>query len=407
MKQLKKNTIIIIILVALIFSCSENLVDPIDMKAEVIEDLSVIQTRLQFEKDKIYHYKIAIESNYLPSDSLEVVAYFTNGTTIIDIPLYDDGISDGSLRNDLVASNNIWSGGVNGLDFVISDQWALDLTLYIDGDIQIGHYTYDAIYVVNNILPKIDSLSGISSGSILESGFETKIINVAVSDSNNIIAPYDEQILKMQLFNNSEILVKENEYQRANINDDFLFNIDSTYAAGVEDSRGYKIRFIATDLYGESDSLEIGNLEINNTAPFIYELDYPDTVFIPIVDSTYFSVTVKVDDPQGYLESQDIQNIELILYVSGNPYLYSMRDDGDFNNSGDITANDGIYTKNFKVNSSNTEDTYPLTVSAADKVGNSSNELSGTLIFIKDTKSKIYRVNNAEKFNYSNPFNIK
>ena len=223
---------------------------------------------------------------------------------------------------------------------------------------------------------------------------------------NDALGYNDNQTLKLEIRNRDNI-DKDYEFIREDPLSNMVIQLDSTLAAELKTNNSYDLTFIATDYYGESDSLSFGSIRIENTAPYLSELNYPDTVFIPIADSTYFSVTVNVNDPQGHLESQDILNVELILVISGSPTSFDMRDDGDFNNSGDLVADDGEYTKNFKVLSTNLEDTYPLTITATDEAGNISNELSGELIFIKDTKSKTHRVDNAEKFNYSNPFNTK
>ena len=129
-------------------------------------------------------------------------------------------------------------------------------------------------------------------------------------------------------------------------------------------------------------------------------------MFIPTEGTIYFSVTVKVNDPQGHL--QDIDQVELILYVSGNPQDPAiMGDDGNFNDNGDLLSEDGIYTTSYFVNSGNEGDSYPFTIRATDKVGNISEEITGELIFVKNLKSKTNREDDAEKLNYSNPFNTK
>ena len=402
--------VIILIAVALtifLISCTEDLVSPIDKKVEIIEELSIVHTKVQFGVDRIYHYKIAVESNYLPTDSLIVLTYFTNGSTSVKMEMYDDGFSDSLLQNDIVASNNIWSGGINSNFFPSEGDWKLNVEIFILDSTLISEHIFSNIIVNTNTAPIIDNIVGIAEGDSLIAGFDTKNLIVSITDPDNDALGYnDNQTLKLEIRNRDNI-DKDYEYVREDPLSSMDIRLDSTLASELATNDRYTLTFIATDYYGESDSLSFENIRIENTAPILSELNYPDTVFIPTADSTYFSVTVNVNDPQGHLESQDIQNVELILDVSGSPVPFEMRDDGDINNSGDVTANDGIYTKNFKVRYTNLEDTYPLTITATDKVGNISNELSGELIFIKDTKSKTNRVNDAEKFNYSNPFNTK
>jgi hypothetical protein len=132
---------------------------------------------------------------------------------------------------------------------------------------------------------------------------------------------------------------------------------------------------------------------------------YPDTVFIPVQDSVYFSIEVNVNDPQGHLENQDIEQVEMA--IPSLSYSAGMRDDGDFYTSGDREVNDGIYTISFWVRSTNEEAVYPFGITAEDKAGNISPEVNGTLIFSAGGKNHIKRGSDETDLNYSSPFNIR
>ena len=227
-----------------------------------------------------------------------------------------------------------------------------------------------------------------------------------MSDSNNTVEPYDKQDLKLRLYNISGTLLKENTYQRSNAGLDFIFNLDSTYAAGIPTLRNYRFNIETTDMYGESSSIDLSNITIRNFAPSLNGLQYPDTVFIPAQDSVYFSVTVKPNDPQGHLEYQDIKNV----IITVNSFPVNMRDDGNENiytfNSGDLLKNDGIYTAKFKVvDNENLDPAYQFSIQAEDKAGNLSPVIAGEFIFYIETSKRTKRSTNESSFIYINPFN--
>jgi len=368
-------------------------------------EMSVISYRIQFMKDINYNFRIAVETDYLKEEGFGTKAFLRKDGDQIRIDLYDDGVSDGLLRCDLAASNNIWSGGINAGDIPEEGAWVLDIEYSLNDSILLGSDSPGIVYVVKNSAPEIDQVTGLADSEIFDSGFETRTVTVAVSDSNNAVVPYDEQELKLRLYNISGTLLKENIYKRANNLTDFIFNLDSTYAAGIPTLRNYRFDLEATDMYGESSSIDFSNITIRNFAPSLKELQYPDTVFIPALDSVYFSVTVKPNDPQGHLEYQDIKNV--IITVNSSPF--NMRDDGNENsypyNSGDLLKNNGVYTATFKVKSTNQEAVYPFTIQAEDKVGNTSSVISGQLIFVKETSKRTKRSSNESGFIYINPFN--
>ncbi|MBN2789527.1 MAG: hypothetical protein JXR69_05015 [Candidatus Delongbacteria bacterium] len=388
------------------FSCSENTLESEDKTVKIIEDLSVVPSKVQFGKDRVYHYKVALGSNYLPSDSLRVTAFFTNGTSTVNMEIYDDGISDDSLRNDLAASNNIWSGGINSNTFPEEGNWDFNIEVYIPDSTLIYDYVFQNILVNENSAPVINYVNGIADEDTLFSGFSTKNIAISITDPDNDASGFnDNQTLKLEIRNRDNI-PKDMEYVREDPLGTMIIKIDSTLASGLATNDNYNFTFIATDSYGESDSLEIKSIRLENTAPIIYNLIYPDTVFVPI-DSTLFidfKVTVNVNDQQGNLMTED-QDIDSVNITTNSTRL--MMDDGE---GLDENENDGIYTMPYTMNSSFFPDTVaelPFVIEAVDKVRNRSNLLNGNLVFKKVSKSKTNRESNVQTFNYSNPFNSK
>jgi hypothetical protein len=402
MKRYKFVVLLAIAVSATFFAaCSDSVLESEEKSASIVEELSIIQTKVQFGIDRIYHYKIAVESNYLPTDSLTVLAYFTNGVININLPLYDDGVSDSLYRNDLVASNNIWSGGINSNDFPNEGDWELNIEVFILDSTLISDHIFTNILVNSNTAPQINSITGIVEADTLESGFDTRNLTISITDPDNDAIGYnDNQTLKLEIWNRDNS--KDSVFVREDPLGNMVISLDSTLASGLVTNDNYLFIFTATDYYGESDIDTIKSVRIENIEPIIYNLQYPDTVFVPADNTIFidFNVTVNVNDPQGYIADIDSVNIT-------TNSTRQMRDDGE---GLDEFENDGIYTMSYSINSSFfPEDTaeLPFTIEAIDKVYNKSNQLSGTLIFIKDTKSKTNRENDVQKFNYSNPFNTK
>lgn len=366
------------------------------------KDRSVVPERIQFGKDKIYNYKIALETNYLKEDSLKILSFFFNGNDTVRMNLYDDGVSDDSLRNDLAASNNVWSGGINAIDLISEGIWDLKVDVYSTGSIKIGEQIFPDIFVKENTAPEITGITGLAQNDTLESGFETRNLTVSINDPDNDAAGYnDNQTLKLEIRNRDNI-PKDYQFVRTDPLSNMVIQLDSTLAAGLKTNSRYTMTFIATDYYGESDSMKFDFIRIENTAPSLYSLNKPDTIFVP-ADSTLFVeffVSVKLNDPQGNLEYQDINEV-LITTGSARP----MRDDGE---ALDAVKNDGIYTIAYSVNSSffpGTQAELPFSIQAKDKADNQSSALSDTLIFVTKEFKKTKRSTNESNFIHNNPFN--
>jgi hypothetical protein len=394
----------IIITVSFLTSCEK---DPFDANGEkkyisFNETKSIVPKRIQFGKNKVYHYKIALETNYTKEDSLKITSFFINGKDTVRMSLYDDGVSDDSLRNDLAASNNVWSGGINAMDLISEGIWDIKAEVYVNCSFKIGEQIFSDIFVKENTAPEITAITGLAQNDTLESGFETRYIIVSVGDPDNDADGYnDNQRLRLEIRNRDNI-PKDYEFIRSDPLNNMVIQLDSTLAAGLKTNSRYTMTFIATDYYGESDSMKFDFIRIENTAPSLYSLNKPDTVFVP-ADSTMFVeffVSVNLNDPQGNLEYQDINEV-LITTVSSR----LMRDNGE---ELDAVKNDGIYTISYSANSSyfsGTQAELPFTIQAKDKAGNHSTVLSDTLIFVVKEFKNTKRGTDDKIFIYPNPFN--
>jgi hypothetical protein len=115
--------------------------------------------------------------------------------------------------------------------------------------------------------------------------------------------------------------------------------------------------------------------------PVIASVLSPDTVRIPTAPSS-FLLRVSMSHPNGRnqidLVQADIRNPDGSL-LSGSPFR--LFDDGSIPNSGDQTANDGIYTRAFQITPSNQPAVYTVTYTARDRFGNDAAPVVRQLVF--------------------------
>lgn len=393
--NLKYTVLTIIITVFLFISCGNDPVNTNEDEKYADFDISrsVIPKRIQFGIDKPYHYKLFFDSNYKSDEGFLPVAFFTLEGDTVYMPVYDDGISDDSLKNDLAAANNVWSGGINSYDFPKEGNWILTIRPEVNLNLIISCDPVPGIIVNSNTTPEITQIIGLADGDSLRSGFESFPINVSILDPDNDASGYnDNQTLQLFIFNRySE---KSYSYLRPDPIGDIIIPADSSYSAGLKSGR-YTFRFSATDLYGESDTLSVVNVEIENKAPVITSVSHPDSV--DTSSDGVLWIKADINDQQGNLSYQDIDRVE--IFINSSPYF--LLDDGNYLLSGDETENDGTYTIGFSYNAG-TAGVFNFSVTAYDKGGNISQVYVSDIVLVSD---KDKRSADENKFIYINPFN--
>lgn len=113
--------------------------------------------------------------------------------------------------------------------------------------------------------------------------------------------------------------------------------------------------------------------------PQIINFDHPSVVTIPTEGTVAFRFETEVFHPEG---QENILSVLLELFDSagnllgGEPFL--MLDDGDVQNSGDLDAGDGIFTRAFSIGPGNQPEVYDVRTYALDRHGLSSDTLTST-----------------------------
>ncbi len=352
-------------------SCSDdedNKVESIERYINIIEDETIIPEKVAFNRDKQIVFKIKIEENYVELDLGDYLIMDTelylNDSTIVPITFFDDGGID-PMSYDFVAQNKLWTGVVNSLDFPSEGSYLLRDSIRMLDD--YGNVTNlltlnRSIIVKENRAPVIESITGISSGDILESGFDNLELEIDVTDEDNDInSNNDSQLLYFSLLDSMDLVLKVDTVTRAELLDNFEIILDSTYAAGVKSSSFYKLQFLAEDEFNTFSNTELyENIRIENEKPIV------DSVRIVRSDSLYF-IRAYINDKQGNLSNEDINEVKMKFSVGTT--WEDMFDNGDFSLYGDENIDDGIYSVIFNF-SGVPIGTYEFEVIVSDKDGN-------------------------------------
>lgn len=348
--------------------------------------------RSKFAINKKYLLKLRLINEYLEYDSVSVSAIYKSATTAFDtIKFYNDGGLNGSP--DQIPNNEIWTAyftsTIDNDSNTILDSLIFTAKLYTGFSLKTINYRKN-INCIESFPPVIRSITGITNGSVLQSGFAPFNIFIKADDENNINNYTDNLRAFVMLYDSLDAL-KRTDTLSNYIYDSLKFNfrIDSSYAAGVHTSAKFRIRSIIEDSYGDlSDTLKVQYFKMINTKPEISKFLIPDSVIIPAIDSIFFYVKIKCKDRQSCLK--DMQEVRLTLKDSAQAVVdtYFMLDDGNFNESGDSTPYDDIYTKAFKLKPNNHPNYYIFDMIAIDKAGNQSTNLVDTIRFVNANKKQ-------------------
>ena len=138
----------------------------------------------------------------------------------------------------------------------------------------------------------------------------------------------------------------------------------------------YNVRFSVTGFDGKSKQVAFSSFYFNNgqdnLPPVISNtVINPDTV--EVNDTTVIFTSVEVIDPNG---ANDILEVYFKVYKpdgTTNDVKVFLFDDGNTSESGDLIANDGIYSRKIQVDQSNDKGTYRFEFQAKDRSGELSN----------------------------------
>jgi hypothetical protein len=153
---------------------------------------------------------------------------------------------------------------------------------------------------------------------------------------------------------------------------DSVFSARLQFTVALMDAGTLRIRFVARSTEGlESNTIEEPLfISRRNSTPRLSNLSAPDSVTLPIGESTLIRMSVVASDSDGL---SDIREVYFRSLDSSNPLKrFPLLDDGNSSNDGDSAAGDGIFTILIQLDPSTTRKTYRFAFQATDAVGDTS-----------------------------------
>jgi len=370
-----------------LWACTE---DPYSPDAEITPALKFVTTgqdsiRTRYAIGKQYLLKIKLINEFTDFDSVTVFGYYqskNNDTAVTDtIKFRNDG-----LAPDQIPNNDIWTATFtpswDNLNNTIEDSLILKAQVYTGSSIIKSAY-HKNITCQLSFPPVLQSITGLASGTTLESGFEPYNVVIKGYDENNINNYTDNLKAYIEIYDSLDTF-KRMDSTTNYIYDStrFNFRIDSTYAAGLKTSSLYKIRMYIKDSFGDlSDTIKFSGVKIKNTKPVISNIICDTIVTITNGSHTDFFISFNFDDFQG---KNDINPDSTGMYVTRidtipniNKGFVPFYNDGT---QGDVTGNDFIYSRRF-VSDTSKPQKFTYKFSVQDKAGNKSIPVIKTVVF--------------------------
>lgn len=242
--------------------------------------------------------------------------------------------------------------------------------------------TFDDVVDVNRTSYQVTSLNSFTSFRYV-AGDSLLTIFIYLNSSKdiaqvfcNVIASDDSKL------NNDPVLLLDNgKNGDATAGDDkftALFPMSRYYPVGT-----YTINYFVTDNGGTTKQVALHQFTYDNgqanVAPVISNVFIePDTLVV--TDTTVILTSVQVADENGL---NDVEGVYFIVYkpdgTTNNTQIF-MFDDGNFDEHGDETAKDGIFSRFIKIDQSNAKGTYRLEFKAKDRGGLFSNTINYSVL---------------------------
>lgn len=285
------------------------------------------------------------------------------------ISLFDDGSIENARSGDVIAFDQVYSFNLIGSELGLADNIYNVIIRVISVDDEMLQSENLPMKVFSNKAPSI--VEYFFPDSILV-GFPETQASFTVNDSNGL-----DDILWVVLEGykpgNISPAFQDTIVNPLNNSPVFLFQLDSSYAAGKKDD--YQMRIFVEDKVGEISEEEVFPLYVENTPPELWHAIVPDSLQIPTSGDIKVKISIRVNDRQS------LADIDLVYFnsekpdgnpSSGNPFL--MFDNGlpyDPDNpaaAGDEISGDGIYTITVFLPAGTSIGTYKFSFFARDKV---------------------------------------
>ncbi|MCH8567908.1 MAG: hypothetical protein LAT67_06580 [Balneolales bacterium] len=163
---------------------------------------------------------------------------------------------------------------------------------------------------------------------------------------------------------------------------------EGSFAFTVPTNTFAELKIFAFDVFEDGKLSNTLNTRLSLTGfasepPLIEFFNSPDEVVLPAEGDKLLRFESKVTHPQG---NSLIEGVFLEIFDSSGSRIgegpFSMLDDGNTDESGDLEAGDNIFTRVLTVSSTNQPDSFSLFSYAVDRQGLSSDTLFSTMTFV-------------------------
>ncbi|MFZ0389041.1 MAG: choice-of-anchor X domain-containing protein [Calditrichia bacterium] len=315
------------------------------------------------EKPVLFTVKVTHPQGSSGIESVQMTLQDSLGQVQDTVFLFDDGAVNHPSSGDAIAFDNIYS-----VEVVPQNRWGS-----VQGDYQLRVTAADArgnslqnnplsVQIFPNQAPAVTAVSFPDS---IPAGMPATQISVTVNDPDGL-SDVRWVLLKGLSIQDSSLQFSDTLYNPGGNSPVFSSTIDSGYGAGRQGE--YILQVQAEDQVGELAQSVFQPLFIENGPPLLYSAQVPDTLQIPAgSDTTVLFIEIRVSDSQG---PADLDSVYFDSYLPGgtpsqaNPIL--LFDNGQ---SGDQTANDGIYTRAIVLLAGTSPGTYTFRFFGRDRVG--------------------------------------
>jgi len=383
-----------VILLTVVIGCSDSTEDPITEQDPVIDFVRLKSNwNLAVESYNRVEAKIIDPQGSENIDSVIIRISDDAGIRVLKDKLYDDGAfynDDG----DVIAGDGVFSNKYDARTHIGENVGAYHIEIQAfdkDGNfskpsaesIHLG-YSYETEFIA------------VQSPDTLISGIDAAYLYVALNHPQGLES-IENVMFNLYEYNSAVLLASKNMFNDGDFNntgdvaaDDsvFSYKLDFSFAAGRKGL--YHLEFSALDEFGTVTSSDKYPLFLENKVGRIRELNIPERMQRPTEPQTIVRelITADVDDDQGLSDIDSVyfylKRPDGVLVNSGNPF--NMVDNGKpfilgtwYENAGDVTANDGVYSLSIFFYNDAVRGDYELEFYVRDKAGNLSTVLIDSL----------------------------
>jgi len=372
----KKGLLLIFILLAG-YACQDQAVTPPEKTPFVLSDIRAADFwQINASASQLVEIRVQHPDGVDAIEAVTVDIIDNANNLNATVQLFDDGAAttesgdliagDGVFRNLIKPSTVVSADGDYTLRFSATDTAGASAPA-LEKNIKMG----------SNKVPQIHS---VFLPSLFRSGFNAETISVVVFDPDST-SEVDDIIFKIIKSGELPVLYTGKSWKRSGADSLFVLELDSSFGAGR--SGAYQFSFQAHDKFGGLSDTVLRSVNIENKAGSVLRISMPAEITKPVSGTKQIFITAQVDDPQSladvdsvyfYIEKTD--GMPFVMVDNGKPFNIDNR----FDEAGDKTAGDGIYSRTLIVEARTAiVGTFVFSFYSRDRVGNLSVSISDSI----------------------------